>query len=146
MEEENRFMELWNFPHAIGSIDGKHIVIQCPFNSGTEYYNYKSIFSIVLLPVVDAEYNFLYAHIGAQGRISDGGILKSCSLNEMIEKNSLGIPQPQKLLNRNRKIPFIFLADSAFSMSENIMKPYAGNHPKGSKERIFNYRLSRVVG
>jgi hypothetical protein len=37
-----------------------NIVIQCPFNSGTDFYNYKSQFSIVLLAVVDASYNFMY--------------------------------------------------------------------------------------
>ncbi|CAK1592570.1 unnamed protein product [Parnassius mnemosyne] len=34
--------------------------------------------------------------------------------------------------------------DSAFSLTENMMKPYAGTHNKGSKERVFNYRLSRA--
>ena len=27
------FYERWNFPNCIGAIDGKHVMIQCPFNS-----------------------------------------------------------------------------------------------------------------
>jgi hypothetical protein len=37
-----------------------------------------------------------------------------------------------------------FIGDEAFPLSENLMKVYPGQHPKGSKERIFNYRICRV--
>ena len=28
----DEFYERWNFPNCIGAIDGKHVMIQCPFN------------------------------------------------------------------------------------------------------------------
>jgi hypothetical protein len=70
-----------------------NIIIQCPFNSGTAF-NYKSQFRIVLLAVVDASYNFMYVDIGAQGRISDGGVLNVSSLNEKIDRKRLKLPEP----------------------------------------------------
>jgi len=71
----SKFELLWNFPHCAGVVDGKHIVMQAPPNSGSTYYNYKGNFSIVLLAVVDAEYRFTAVDIGQYGSSSDSWIL-----------------------------------------------------------------------
>lgn len=136
------------FPHAIGAIDGKHIVIECPIGSGSEYINYKKTFSIVLLALVDSNCNFIFADIGCQGRISDGGVLRNCLLWEKICRNELNLPTPRPLPNSNQhNVPYVFLGDGAFALSEHVMKPYPGNHDSGSPKRKFNQRLSsaRVV-
>jgi len=137
------FERQWNFPHCIGSMDGKHITLQCPIKSGSDYYNYKSFFSIVLFALVDADYNFIYANVGCQGRISDGGVYNNCELYKQIENKSLRILQPLPLPQRNMYVPYVMVADNVFPLTENIMKPFSGMHTTGSKERIFNYRLSR---
>ena len=47
------FEEKWVFPHCLGSLDGKHIRIECPRMSGTYYCNYKGFYSIVLWDICD---------------------------------------------------------------------------------------------
>ena len=51
----DEFYERWNFSNCIGAIDGKHVMIQCPFNAGSLFYNYKSYFLILLIAVASAD-------------------------------------------------------------------------------------------
>ena len=40
------FQEIWNLLHYIGAIDGKHVAIKSPLNSGSSYFNYKGILAL----------------------------------------------------------------------------------------------------
>jgi hypothetical protein len=132
----------WNFPHCVGALDGKHVVLQSPENSGSYFFNYKKTHSIVLMALVDAEYRFIYVDVGCNGRISDGGVFKNCSLGRATDDGLLNLPMPTPLPNRNKHVPYVIVADEAFPLKENIMKPYA--YASTGPSRIFNYRLSRA--
>ncbi|CAH1963644.1 unnamed protein product [Acanthoscelides obtectus] len=80
------FETRWNLPHCAGALDGKHVVLQAPVKSGTEFFNYKSNFSIVLFALVDGDYNFMFADVGCKGRISDGGFLRQANYISSLQK------------------------------------------------------------
>lgn len=124
-------------------MDGKHIEITKPINTGSVYFNYKGFFSIVLLAIVDAELNFIYTDVGTNGRISDGGVRDKCSFKQVLETDELAIPKYAALPNTRLQVPYVIIADDAFPLKRNLLKPYPGKQvPK--ERRIFNYRLSRA--
>ncbi|XP_060847925.1 uncharacterized protein LOC132927422 [Rhopalosiphum padi] len=53
-------------------------------------------------------------------------------------------PPDEPLPLRELHVPYLLVADGAFAFSSRIMKPYSGVYAKGSRERVFNYRLSRA--
>ncbi|KAG7467890.1 hypothetical protein MATL_G00137030 [Megalops atlanticus] len=110
------FLHRWNFPNCLGSIDGKHVVIRAPDNSGSLFYNYKGTFLVVLLAVVDAQYCFRVVDVGSYGRTSDGGVLANSTFSQALRDGTLGLPQDALLPGPN----------------------LSGRH------RVFNYRLSRA--
>nr|XP_022911187.1 protein ALP1-like [Onthophagus taurus] len=131
-EIEKKFMAYWNFPRWCGPIDGKHVQIKCPPNSGSSFYNYKGTYSIILFAMVDATYSFRYIDIGGNGRASDSAIFRDSTLNIAIQNKLLGFPDKS-----------VIIGDDAFPLRANLMKPYSKNN-LSNEEKVFNYRLSRA--
>ena len=138
------FDDNWQLPHCIGSLDGKHIRIMRPYKSGSTYYNYKHFYSIILMAIVDSDYNFIYVQVGAEGRNNDGGVYLSSHIKKYLDMagNPLNIPEPSPVAGCEGRLPYYFCADDAFRLNYTTMKPYGG-HGLPREEQIFNKRLSR---
>lgn len=130
---QREFYTRWNFPNCLGAIDGKHVIIRCPPKTGSEYFNYKHSFSIILMAVVNANYCFSYIDVGTNGRVNDARVFSKSSFYDAMEQNSLHLPSNG-----------VFVADDAFPLKTNLLKPYSRSGPLTECQQIFNYRLSRA--
>ena len=139
---EERFRNRWNVPHAVGALDGKHIAIEKPNKSGSEYFNCKGYFSLVLLALVNADYKFLWVNMGASGSSSDAQIFNHRKLKRTIENGTLGLPPPEPLGPGGPDLHYFLLGDNTFAMMPWLVKPYS-RRQLTREERIANYRISR---
>uniref|UniRef100_A0A1B6JTF8 DDE Tnp4 domain-containing protein n=1 Tax=Homalodisca liturata TaxID=320908 RepID=A0A1B6JTF8_9HEMI len=144
-EIANGFNTRANFPNCMGALDGKHIRIVNPQGSGSEYFNYKQFFSVVLLALVDSNYCFTAIDIGSYGKNSDSNIFRQSALHNLLVKGKLSIPNDQRLPDSedDTPMPFVIVADEAFSMTQHVLRPYAKRNLTTQKI-LFNYRLSRA--
>ena len=139
----------WNFPNCIGALDGKHVVIQTPHNSGSLFFNYKGTFSLVLMALVDADYRFVFVDIGDYGSNADGAVFKNSIFGQAFINGQLNVQPPRHLPHfpEGGPLPHCFVADEAFPLRVDLMRPYPrgrNNQRLRREQQIFNYRLSRA--
>jgi hypothetical protein len=132
------------YSNCVGAIDGKHVRIRCAQNSGSQFYNYKSYFSVHLQTVVDAEYKFMTVDIEAYGRQSDSGVFTEFSVFRHLEAGPFNLPPPRQILRTNITLPFVLVGDQGYALKEYLMRPYPTDNDRVSRQKeIFSYRLSR---
>ncbi|XP_066463503.1 uncharacterized protein [Eleutherodactylus coqui] len=138
------FMNAAQFPNCIGALDGKHIRVLKPPNSGSQYFNYRQFFSVVLHAVADSNCRFLLVDIGAFGSAADARIFSTSRMGRQMREQQLSIPAPQALPGSSGTAdPFVFLADEAFGLSNNVIRPFARRNID-TRRQVFNYRLIRA--
>ena len=109
------FRERWGFLNCLGSIDGKHVKLKCPVSSGSNYFCYKNLCSIVLLAVVDPYYKFIVVDTDSYGQHSDSGIFKNPALYQEYTDGKTILP-PKPLPGTNIPIPHVLIGDEGFAL------------------------------
>ncbi|KAM5191522.1 uncharacterized protein ACMZJ9_022968, partial [Mantella aurantiaca] len=139
LEIADMFWERTKFPNCLGAIDGKHIRIVMPPTSGSFYFNYKKYFSVVLMAVADANYHFISIYVGSFGSAADSTVFQHSVFHQRLTQGQLDIPEPRPLPGTTEPLmPMVFVADEAFGISNNLMRPYSSRslNPTRTKELV----------
>lgn len=134
------FFKRTGLPHVIGALDGRLVPIEKPPHTGSLHYCYKKFYAIPLQAVVDSNRRYLFIDVGGYGSQSDGGTFAASLFYKALQLNKLEIPAPSKLPNSNIIAPYYFVADGAYPLMENIMKPFQGNG-RSEEEQYFNTKI-----
>ena len=51
-------------------------------------------------------------------------MFKECSLGQALQDNSLNLPAEENLPSTDVKVPHVIVADEAFALHKNLMKPF----------------------
>ncbi|XP_068210013.1 uncharacterized protein [Palaemon carinicauda] len=94
------------------------------------------------MAVVNAHYAFMMVDVGANGRVSDGGVFANTKFGKNMKEKKLSITGPTTLPGCPDAMPFVFVADDAFPLLDNLIKPFAHSNLTKS-QAIYNYPLSR---
>ena len=109
------FFDEWDyFPNCQGTLDGKHIAIECPEHSGSKYFNYKGFISIALMAIRDVKYRFTLVDVGNYGKDNDAQIFRN-SLSRAFLDDHMTISLPQSV--NGYSLPNVIVSDE-ISMSK----------------------------
>ena len=77
-------------------------------------------------------YRFTLLDIGDNGRQSDGGVFTNSIFGQAVEDHSLLLPAPCPLPGTTQpELPFVLVADEAFPLKTNMLRPYPGRFIPG---------------
>ncbi|CAJ0597847.1 unnamed protein product [Cylicocyclus nassatus] len=91
--------ERFDYPRAVGFIDGKHIHIKNPARSGSIFYNYQHYYSTILLALCDCDHRIITYDVGAPGRASDTGVFRDSALKRFLDRHDDVLPFTTELGN-----------------------------------------------
>ena len=114
-----------------------NVVLQCLRNGASEYFNYKNAFSIVLLALFDADYNYMFVDVGCQRRISDSGVFTNTEIYKKLETKNLRLPQPVPLNGREKSVTYFFYWRLSFSFKRESHESLSGTTSKRLKRTNF---------
>ena len=161
-QESRANMEKWrqqtSIPGIFGAIDGTHITIKKPCESGQDYFNRKSFYSInmqgsslsvyeLIIALVDYKKRFLDIEVGWPGSVGDARIFENSYLannyNDVLAE--LGTSKLSTGDDVEEDIPAFILGDSAYKNTRHLVTTYKVTECDADRSvRHLNWRLSKA--
>lgn len=98
----------------MGALDGKHVEMFAPPNSGSQFFNYKRTFSIVLMALIDENCKFITVDVGSYGKNSGDGIFANSNFGKALEMEKFNISKERNLPGTQCSAPYVIVGDEAF--------------------------------
>ncbi|CAJ0600619.1 unnamed protein product [Cylicocyclus nassatus] len=134
--------ELYDYPRAVGFLDGRHVAIKKPNGCADDYLNYKNLQSIVLLAICDAEYRFLLFDVGIPGSRGDTSAFKNSSIYTFLSECDDLFPETTDLGGVG-PVQYHILSDDGMGDGSRYIEPFSGRAANtGSKQRFNKKHLS----
>ncbi|XP_068093678.1 uncharacterized protein [Hyperolius riggenbachi] len=128
------------FPNCIGALDGRHIQFQMPPRSGSKECKK---FSVVLMAIADSSYKFVAINVGPYGSALNANVLRSSTMGRKLYQGRFNVPGPKPIVEGGNALPHVLVADEAFGLHINIMKPFI-ELDLDIRKKAYNYRLHRA--
>ncbi len=115
------------FPKTVCAVDGCHIPTHC--NNPVAYYKRKQFYSVILTGFCDSELRFCHVNIGHLVV----GMIPEHFAKQMLHGYWKKIPRPEGMH---------IIGDSAYPLSQKLMKPYRVNGHLTARQRRFHKKLN----
>ena len=121
-EKIDGFESRAGFPQAVGAVDGCHVPLIGPEQNPEDYINRKGFHSLILQGLVHSDYRFLDICVGWPGKVHDARVFKNSPLFALCCARTF-LPPDMLVMISGVRVPPLILGDSAYALSEWLMKP-----------------------
>lgn len=75
------------------------------------------------MAIVNANCEFVFVDVAAQGGISDGGVWQACAFKVAMDDGYIKLPEPEAIAGSENKLPFILVGDNRSWSVKALRKP-----------------------
>lgn len=145
-DEIDGFRDRAGFPQVVAALDGCHVPIIAPLQSSEDYVNRKGFYAVTLQGLVDSNYRFVDIFVGWPAKVHDARVFRNSPLfSHCCARTFLPLDLSQVI--SGVRVPPLILGDSAYALTDWLMKPYTDRGNLTREQVNFNKILSmtRVV-